>query len=131
MDFSCEIPDIREHPLRHIRSYVYVSEEARNDIMSDKKLFPEETEFTPGSNAVTCLYSFPNYPDGLVRTSIRELSCYLIAIMNKGVYNGSRILQESTIEKMLTLQFDAFRSYTWLQRPGKSSVRGLPKSSWT
>ena len=74
--------------------------------MNNQKLIPDEAEFIPGSNIATCLYSFPNYPDGLVRTSIRELSYYLMAIMNKGVYNDVRILQESTIDKMLTLQFD-------------------------
>jgi CubicO group peptidase (beta-lactamase class C family) len=94
----------------HIKTYVYVSEEDRNEIMDNKKLFPDETEFNAGSNIATCLYSFPNYPDGLVRTSIRELSYYLIAIMNKGVFNSTRILKESTIEKMLTLQLDENKS---------------------
>jgi len=94
----------------HIKPYVYISEEDRNEVINNKKFFPDETEFNPGSNLATCLYSFPNYPDGLVRTSIQELSFFLISIMKKGVYNESRILKESTIMKMLTLQFDDNKS---------------------
>ena len=36
------------------------------------------------------LYSFPNYPDGLMRTSVRELSYFLLAIMNGGEYKVSK-----------------------------------------
>jgi CubicO group peptidase (beta-lactamase class C family) len=100
----------------HIKSYVYVSEEDRNEIVNNKKLLPDETEFISGSNIVTCLYSFPNYPDGLVRTSIRELSYFLISIMNEGIYNGSRILKKSTIEKMLTLKITTMATLLMLLR---------------
>lgn len=53
-----------------------------------------------------CLYSFPNYTDGLVRTSLRQLSNFLVAIINGGSYEDAQILKESTVKKMLTLQID-------------------------
>jgi len=50
------------------------------------------------------LYSFPNYPDGLLRTSVRELSFFLRAIINGGEFNNVRILKESTLKMMLKEQ---------------------------
>jgi CubicO group peptidase (beta-lactamase class C family) len=47
--------------------------------------------------AANCLYSFPNYPDGLVRTSVRQLSRFLEAHINGGISRGTRILKEETI----------------------------------
>jgi CubicO group peptidase (beta-lactamase class C family) len=49
-----------------------------------------------------CLYSFPNYPDGLVRTSPEQLSHYLGAYANGGEYAGYRLLEASTIRAMLS-----------------------------
>lgn len=49
-----------------------------------------------------CLYSFPNYPDGLVRTSVRQLSRFLEAHINEGICRGSRILREKTVRLMLS-----------------------------
>ncbi len=51
-----------------------------------------------------CLYSFPNYPDGLIRTSVRELSQFLRAYINNGLYENKKILQKETIQSMLSDQ---------------------------
>jgi len=53
-----------------------------------------------------CVYSFPNYPDGLIRTSVRELSYFMTAFINDGTLNGKSILKKSTIDKMLTPQIE-------------------------
>ncbi len=95
---------------KHIRPYAYMFEENRNDIVENKRLYPNESELAVGSYVENCLYSFPNYPDGLVRTSVKELSQYLIAIMNGGEYNGSRILKKETIDKMLSPQIEGNNS---------------------
>lgn len=50
-------------------------------------------------------YEFVNYGVGGVRTSIHDLSHFLIANMNNGVYKGSRILKEGTIDMIRTIQF--------------------------
>jgi CubicO group peptidase (beta-lactamase class C family) len=52
--------------------------------------------------AANCLYSFPNYPDGLVRTSVRQLSRFLEAHINGGISRGTRILKEETFRLMLS-----------------------------
>lgn len=49
-----------------------------------------------------CLYSFPNYPDGLIRTSVRDLSCFLRAYMNDGAYGNKELLKKATIQTMLS-----------------------------
>lgn len=58
-------------------------------------------EFKKQENLPLELYSFPNYPDGLLRTSVRELSYFLLAIMNGGKCNQVRILEKSTLKEML------------------------------
>jgi CubicO group peptidase (beta-lactamase class C family) len=45
-------------------------------------------------------YSICFYPAGGLRTSVLDLSHFVIAHMNRGVYNGVRILNESTVEEM-------------------------------
>ncbi|WP_460471332.1 serine hydrolase domain-containing protein [Emticicia fontis] len=90
----------------YIIPYAFVTKENRNELLENKALFPKNPELKEGSLVAHCLYSFPNYPDGLVRTSIRELSYFLRAMMNKGQLNGERILNESTVSKMLTLQIE-------------------------
>lgn len=89
---------------QHIRPYAYVTHENRHDLLDARRLYPNESDFNPDTFIENCLYGFPNYPDGLVRTSISELSHFLIAILNGGEFNGSSILQPQTIELMLSEQ---------------------------
>jgi CubicO group peptidase (beta-lactamase class C family) len=63
-------------------------------------------EFKEGQNKALNLYSFPNYPDGLLRTSVSELSRFLMAIINGGSYEDARILKKTTLKKMLKLQLN-------------------------
>ena len=56
------------------------------------------------------LYGLTTYPDGGVRTTVADLSYYLLCIMNKGLYKGTRILNEETVVDMLTP--DYIDSYT-------------------
>jgi CubicO group peptidase (beta-lactamase class C family) len=89
----------------HITPYVYMSEELRDDMANHfNHLFPCETEFAPNTNIAACLYSCPNYPDGYVRTSINELSKFLIACMNDGQYSDARILEAQTLRRMMSQQ---------------------------
>ncbi len=91
----------------HILPYVYISKESRDEIVNNYATFlSEDADFSPGKNKALCLYSFPNIPDGLLRTSVEELSHFLSAYMNGGQYNGSSILKQSTIDKMLSLQLE-------------------------
>ena len=54
-------------------------------------------------------YGIIDYPAGGLRTTILNLSHFLIAHMNGGVYNGVRILEEETVEKMHTIQYHSHK----------------------
>jgi len=49
-------------------------------------------------------YQLLHYPIGGLMTTIDDLSNYLIAHMNHGIYNGTRILQNETVTLMHTIQ---------------------------
>lgn len=89
----------------HVTPTIFVTNDIRKMIENRiGSLLPPLKEAEDGYYAGTCLYSFPNYPDGLVRTSVRDLSKFLIAMINKGAYRGTRILKKETVNKMLTPQ---------------------------
>jgi CubicO group peptidase (beta-lactamase class C family) len=91
----------------HATLYFYVSAGAEQSIKNNyKQLLIGEQDLSEGQFAATCLYSFPNYPDGLLRTSVIELSNFLMAFMNGGAFDGKRILKSSTVDKMLSLQVE-------------------------
>jgi CubicO group peptidase (beta-lactamase class C family) len=114
----------------HVVPYTYFPEEF--EPQEDKALeslsfrFPERIRRTllekanppkTGSFNPHCLYSFPNYPDGLVRTSINQHARYLTSYINDGEYNGNRILKEETVKMMLSDQHFGrglcWNSYDW------------------
>ena len=66
------------------------------------------------------LYGLTTYPDGGVRTTVADLSRYLLCIMNKGLYKGTRILEEETVSEMLTP--DYIDSYTKFWNIGDQAV---------
>ncbi|MEO1030588.1 MAG: serine hydrolase domain-containing protein [Bacteroidota bacterium] len=45
------------------------------------------------------------YPSGLLRTSVDEWSNFLVAILNNGELNGTRILEESSVNEMVTIDY--------------------------
>lgn len=53
------------------------------------------------------LYEITTYPDGGVRTSISDLAKFFIALLNGGVYEGTRILDKRHAEEMLRFQYTA------------------------
>lgn len=50
------------------------------------------------------LYQITTYPDGGVRTSVSDLSKLFIALLNDGVYEGTRILDKRSVDEMLRFQ---------------------------
>ncbi|WP_282044521.1 serine hydrolase domain-containing protein [Winogradskyella flava] len=70
-----------------------------------------------------CNYSFWNYPDGLVRTSVEDLSKFAIAYMNEGNYKSQKILKKETIDLMMSPQLneavneDKDQGLSWFQSP--------------
>jgi CubicO group peptidase (beta-lactamase class C family) len=50
-------------------------------------------------------YTFADYPDGGLFTSVNDLSKYLRAFMQGGIWNGKRILSEASVKEMRKFQF--------------------------
>lgn len=75
------------------------------------------------------IFEYHCYGCGGIWTNVLDLSHYLMAYMNNGIYNGNRILQEDTVELMYTLQYpDSWDGnaryglgwYFWTGSDGKS-----------
>ena len=57
-----------------------------------------------GDHRPLCLYSFPNYPDGSLRTSVNQLARLLLAYASDGCCEDARIVAADTVRLMLTPQ---------------------------
>jgi len=54
-------------------------------------------------------YAILDYPAGGLRTTVSDLSHFLIAHMNNGVYNGRRILSKESVEEMQSIHSSSGR----------------------
>jgi CubicO group peptidase (beta-lactamase class C family) len=59
-------------------------------------------------------YSYPDYPDGALKTSVDQLARFLMCYMGNGTFNNEVILNETTMDTILTLQI-----------PELSDIQGL------
>ncbi len=65
------------------------------------------------------LYNFRHYPAGNLKSNLDDFSHYMIAMLNDGVYNGTRILTKASIEKMFELNNPSSGvSLIWRHCPG-------------
>jgi len=58
-------------------------------------------------------YGIMVYPAGGLRTTVDDLSHFLIAHMNGGVWNGIRILSEESVEEMHTIQAHSYYNFDY------------------
>ncbi|HBL27404.1 MAG TPA: serine hydrolase [Acidobacteria bacterium] len=49
-------------------------------------------------------YGYPDIPNGALRTTAPQLAKFLLMFMNRGVYNGTRVLKAATVDAMRTPQ---------------------------
>ena len=59
------------------------------------------------------LYGLTTYPDGGLRTTISDLSNYLIWIMNKGSFKGRSIIKSSSVAEMLKPDYSNSYAKFW------------------
>ena len=66
----------------------------------------QEHVVTPYTNTNNPMYFYTcrHYPAGFLNTNLVDFSHFIIAILNGGEFNGKRILQKSTFDKMLEIQ---------------------------
>jgi len=70
------------------------------DLNEDDLAMPYARNLSPYGH-----YEVRSFPSGGIRSSINDFSHFYIAYMNGGVYEGSRILEEDTIEETLRIQY--------------------------
>ena len=73
-------------------------------------------------------YFDSGYSFGSLKTSISDFSHYILAFINEGMWNGVRLLNESTVDMMLTVQFENTSNYS-RQGLGWQSFGGFGNSS--
>jgi CubicO group peptidase (beta-lactamase class C family) len=95
----------------HATPYAWVS---AGDVLNNL-LFADRNGETVAEDGFVpfCRYSFYNLSDGLVRTSVHELSRFLLAHMNGGELEDARILEAGTIGEIFVRQLDRERLDDW------------------
>lgn len=68
------------------------------------------------------LYGLTTYPDGGLRTSVADLSRFFVALLNEGDYQGTRILDKTSVAEMLRFQYDAAHKPDNVNLSGEDSV---------
>ncbi|MEY3444180.1 MAG: hypothetical protein RLZZ519_2461 [Bacteroidota bacterium] len=61
-------------------------------------------EFSRGDYHPLQHYTFPDYPNGGLRSNGVDLALFCAAIANQGTYGGGQLLQPATLQEMLTLK---------------------------
>jgi CubicO group peptidase (beta-lactamase class C family) len=92
-------------PARHATPYAWIEP---GDTL-DNPLFAERNgEFIEDGGFVAfCPYSFFNIPDGLVRTSVEQLTRFGAAWLGGGEFSGARVLDSATVAETLSPQVEA------------------------
>jgi len=67
--------------------------------------------------AANCIYNHPNYPDGFLRTSVRQLATWARLWLGDGELDGVRILDAKHTQQMFT---DAVSEADAEQRQGRA-----------
>ena len=55
-------------------------------------------------------YGYPDYPAGTMRSSIMDLTKFMLAVSGDGSHAGAQILSASTIQEMKTVQYPAINN---------------------
>ena len=91
------------------------------------------TPYTDNNNPIYP-YTERHYPAGFLFTNVEDFSNYMIAILNHGEYNGKRILQEASIEKMTAVQnSESGHGFLWANLMGDAVGKkggGMGGSTW-
>lgn len=94
----------------YCEEYIFIPLEMKNisfhiyDFSDEQLAVPYVWDSSEGELERNVHLVYLHYPVGGVFTTVLDLSHFMIAHMNGGVYNGVRILEEGTIEEMHKIQ---------------------------
>lgn len=89
----------------HSQTYIW-QRPAEFSRIAESGLVPNVLAETDSGHVATCPYSFFNYPDGLLRTSVEDLSRFMQVWLNQGRYPGGQLLKPETIDQVLSPQLE-------------------------
>jgi len=84
------------------------------DLDETQLAMPYQYDFKTRKYVAYGQYGYPDYPDGQLRTSARQLANFLIASINYGEFGSARILEQATAEEMRRVQYPELSSTTGL-----------------
>ncbi|WP_422931021.1 serine hydrolase domain-containing protein [Singulisphaera sp. PoT] len=98
--------DLPNHVVPYVAAGKSKADKEELEVYRKFKLLAGEVVNEPksGDYHPICLYSFPNYPDGGLRTSVNQLARFTLAYMNQGKLGDVSILKPDTVRLMLTPQ---------------------------
>jgi CubicO group peptidase (beta-lactamase class C family) len=103
-------------PLGMDNSYWLLSDIPHTNIARPHEIPDEETGGSPSPPRILPHYGYPDYPDGQLRTTVRDYAQVLKLMVNEGKVDGSNFLKTETIEEMLRIQFpdaDKWQALAW------------------
>ena len=62
-------------------------------------------------------YGYPDYPDGLLRSSAVDMGRFMAAVTRGGELDGVRLLEEATVEEILRVQAPSGQGLIWYEQP--------------
>ncbi len=97
-----------------------VNENGVYDIgLNDKQNMTNKKQLhTKNNTTITLGNAFKYGPTGGVRTSPKELSKFMMMLMNKGIYKDVRILKKETIEMMETIEWSDTKKHGVYDKKG-------------
>jgi CubicO group peptidase (beta-lactamase class C family) len=66
-----------------------------------------------GNYVAVGYYSYPDYPNGRLRTSARQLARFLMMFASSGALDGARVLAASSVAEMRTTQPSSKEGLSW------------------
>ncbi|MFT4679274.1 MAG: CubicO group peptidase (beta-lactamase class C family) [Flavobacteriales bacterium] len=58
-------------------------------------------------------YGYPDYPDGQLRTTVRDMANWLLATINMGAFDTETIMTSASMNAALSPQFNTDQGYIW------------------
>jgi len=96
-------------PLKMNNSYWFLKDIPHDNIAHPHKLPEKNTDFTQPK--VLKHYGYPDFPDGQLRTTVKDYIQIVKLILNKGLVSNKRFIKEETINLFHTVQFPSVNKY--------------------
>ncbi len=88
----------------YCKQYIFQPLQMGNTGFRSKELAADNLALLYHNGAIIEEYESPFYPAGLLRSSLNDLSHYVIAMINGGAFEGNRIIDATTVDEMLSIQ---------------------------